>query len=118
MRAIAGAGPGRRPAQRVRLGDSRGVLKLNLPFIAPGDLLYLQRGLFGRRALSYTKAQARLKRDQRSRTNNNTFNVNVNDAAVDAFAVCIHEELSVSGCVSTTGLHSCVSAGLWFVSAR
>ena len=81
--AIAGAGPGRRPASEYGWAI-QGGLKLNLPFIAPGDLLYLQ-GAYSEGALSYTKAQAAIGSEINATNYNNTFNVNVNDAAVDAF---------------------------------
>ena len=81
--AVAGAGPGRRPANEYGWAI-QGGLKLNLPFIAPGDLLYLQAA-YSEGALSYSGAQATLGQDLNSNNFTNRFNVNVNEAAIDAF---------------------------------
>jgi len=81
--AIAAAGPGRRPANEYGWAI-QGGLKLNLPFIAPGDLLYLQAA-YSEGTLNYTRAQAAISSETNSSNFNNTFNVNLNDAAVDAF---------------------------------
>ena len=59
-------------------------MKLNLPFIAQGDLLYLQAA-YGEGALNYTRAQGAIGSEVNATNFNNRFNVNINDAAVDAF---------------------------------
>jgi len=98
--AIAAAGPGRRPANEYGWAI-QGGLKLNLPFIAPGDLLYLQAA-YGEGAFSYTNAQAGLGQDLNSNNFTNRFVVNVNDAAVDAFG---HLHLTKTWSVSGALLH-------------
>src|SRR5690349_3901395 len=52
--ALNNAAPGRRPSSEYGWGV-QGGLKLNLPFIAPGDLLYLQAA-YSEGALSYSGA--------------------------------------------------------------
>src|SRR4051812_31947456 len=94
--AIAAAGPGRRPSNEYGWAI-QGGLKLTLPFIAAGDLLYLQAA-YGEGAFSYTNAQAGLGQDLNSNNFTNRFVVNVNDAAVDAFGrLHLTKTWSVSG---------------------
>src|SRR4051794_35950862 len=81
--AVAGAGPGRRPANEYGWAI-QGGLKLNLPFIAPGDLLYLQAA-YSEGPLSYTNAQGGIGAELNAGAYTNRFAVNTNDAAVDAF---------------------------------
>src|SRR5215217_2506425 len=94
--ALTSALPGRRPNNEYGWAI-QGGLKLNLPFIAPGDLLYLQAA-YGEGTLSYTKAQAAIGQDLNSNNFTNRFNVNVNDASVDAFGrLHLTKSWSVSG---------------------
>src|SRR5215207_6023149 len=81
--ALANAAPGRRPSNEYGWAI-QGGLKLNLPFIAQGDLLYLQAA-YSEGALNYTRAQAAISSEVNSSNFNNRFTVNINDAAVDAF---------------------------------
>ena len=81
--AVAGAGPGRRPANEYGWAI-QGGLKLNLPFIAPGDLLYLQAAYSEGAALLHRRARC-ARRELNANNLTNRFAVNTNDAAVDAF---------------------------------
>ncbi len=81
--AVAGAGPGRRPANEYGWAI-QGGLKLNLPFIAPGDLLYLQAA-YAEGATSYTGAwNGPLGGEANALNFTNRFVVNTDDAALDA----------------------------------
>src|ERR1700712_5728039 len=79
--APAAAGPA--PPHRYRLG-AQGGLKVNLPFIAPGDALYLQ-GAYGEGAISYTGFQSYTATElQFSTLNQNTpFVQYFNDAVIN-----------------------------------
>jgi hypothetical protein len=81
--ALNNAAPGHRPGSEYGWAI-QGGLKLNLPFIAQGDLLYLQAA-YSEGALNYTRAQAAISSEVNSSNFNNRFTVNINDAAVDAF---------------------------------
>jgi hypothetical protein len=81
--AIAAAGPGRRPSNEYGFAI-QGGLKLNLPFIAAGDLLYLQAA-YSEGGLLYTGAPGAIGYELNAGSYGNRFAVNTNDAAVDAF---------------------------------
>ena len=82
--ALANAAPGRRPSNEYGWAI-QGGLKLNLPFIAQGDLLYLQAA-YAEGASSYTGAwNGPLGGEANALNFTNRFVVNTNDAAVDAF---------------------------------
>ncbi len=79
----------------------QGGLKLNLPFLAAGDLLYLQAA-YSRGALSYTAAQAGFGAEINSAGFTNRLSLNADDAAVDAFG---HLHLTKSWSVVGALLH-------------
>src|SRR5829696_2333411 len=82
--ALANAAPGRRPSNEYGWAI-QGGLKLNLPFIAQGDLLYLQAA-YAEGATSYTGAwNGPLGGEANALNFTNRFVVNTDDAAVDAF---------------------------------
>lgn len=81
--AVASAGPGRRPANEYGFAI-QGGLKLNLPFIAPGDLLYLQAA-YSEGALSYSGAVNATGYELTSNALTNRFATSHVDSAVDAF---------------------------------
>ena len=75
------AAPGHRPGSEYGWAIQGGA-KLNLPFIAMGDLLYLQAA-YSEGALSYTTPITDAEANAQSFSGR--FSVNTNDAAVDAF---------------------------------
>jgi hypothetical protein len=81
--AIAAAGPGRRPSNEYGWAI-QGGLKLNLPFLAAGDLLYLQAA-YSEGGFLYTGAAGAIGYELNAGAYTNRFAVNTNDAAVDAF---------------------------------
>src|SRR6185369_1853582 len=72
--ALNNAAPGHRPSAEYGWGI-QGGLKFNLPFIAPGDLLYLQAA-YSEGALSYTGANGGIGYELNAGAYTNRFAVN------------------------------------------
>ena len=77
------AGPQKRPDDKYGWAV-QGGLKVNLPFIAAGDLLYLQAA-YAKGPLSYSGAVVPIAGESNANSFTNRFVTNLDDAAVDAF---------------------------------